>query len=543
VEDQRPMPDLQADDRLTSGDALFLHLEREGMPLNVASVSIFDGKIALQACRRFIESKLPQIPRYRQRIMTAPFNLGLPHWEYDPHFDIRNHVTQLTLKTGSEAELKKVAGQVLSKVMDRSRPLWDFTLIQGLKGNRTAIITRMHHCLADGLAGVSLLTALMDEQPQPPPKHDRKPLSAPEHTPPTFLNELITSSLTLAQQILVAQREVTGMVEHVLAAATSNGNGNSHAHHHSASNGAIPSPDQWARYMPELGSATQPLPFNTICRGPQKFAWAEIPLSEIKAVKNACDATVNEVVLTIITDMFRRYSEIRGVNPRGRLLRVVVPVNIRGNESASHLGNRITFLPVSIPLGIQNPRKLLKAIQQRTAFLKSAHVAECVGLFGTVLGTIPTAAQMLIAPIISQLPLGLCNTICTNVPGPQVPLYLLDRKLIRCYPYVPIGGDIGINCALLTYEGIAHFGFTGDIHAAPDLGKLEQLLLSSFAELRKLAGIHTKPRAGRRSAPKPPQLFPSGEVKFEPVHSPAADPATPLIASDKKEEPSVPLEA
>jgi diacylglycerol O-acyltransferase len=539
------MPHAREDDRLSSGDALFLHLEREGMPLNVASVSIFDGIIPLNACRRFIESKVPQIPRYHQRIMTSPFNLGLPRWEDDPEFDIRNHVTQVTLKTGTDAELKKIAGQVLSKVMDRSRPLWDFTLVQGLKKNRTAIITRMHHCLADGLAGVSLLTAVMDERPDAPPnpKPDTKAFAAHRPQPPTLLNELITSSLSLAQQILVAQREVSAMVEHALAPAGDQKQPQDV--NKFASNGALPSPDQWARYMPELGSATQPLPFNMICRGPQKFAWAEIPLAEVKAVKNAFGATVNEVVLTIFTDMFRRYSEIRGVNPRGRLLRVVVPVNIRGGESASHLGNRITFLPVSIPLGIRNAKKLLKAIQQRTAFLKNAHVAECVGLFGTVLGTLPTAAQMLIAPIVSQLPLGLCNTICTNVPGPQLPLYLLGRKLIRCYPYVPIGGDIGINCALLTYDGVAHFGFTGDSHAAPDLRILEKLLLSSFAELRKLSGIQPgirprKPATKKVSPNEPAQTFPAGEVTLEAVHAGSLTPVKPLpLGTEKKEDAAV----
>lgn len=537
------MPQVQQDDRLSSGDALFLHLEREGMPLNVASLSIFDGIISLRACRKFIASKVPHIPRYHQRLMTSPFNLGLPRWEDDPEFDIRNHVTEVMLKTGTGAELKKVAGQVLSKVMDRSRPLWDFTLVQGLKSNRTAIITRMHHCLADGLAGVSLLTAIMDDRPDPGPnpKPDKKALGSRRPQPPTLLNELITSSLSLAQQILVAQREVTAMVEHALTPKAEHKP--SPDLNKFASNGAIPSPDQWAQYMPELGSATQPLPFNRICRGPQKFACAEISLSEIKAVKNAFGATVNEVVLTVFTDMFRRYSEIRGVNPRGRLLRVVVPVNIRGGESASHLGNRITFLPVSIPLGIRNPRKLLKAIQQRMAFLKNAHVAECVGLFGTVLGTIPTAAQMLIAPIVSQLPLGLCNTICTNVPGPQAPLYMLGHKLIRCFPYVPIGGDIGINCALLTYDGIAHFGFTGDSHAAPDLGVLEKLLLSSFAELQKLAGLRPEPRPRKMRARKsvtvkPEQAFPAGETKLETVQARIpipVKPAVPFASEEKKD--------
>jgi diacylglycerol O-acyltransferase len=217
-------------------------------------------------------------------------------------------------------------------------------------------------------------------------------------------------------------------------------------------------------------------------------------------------------------------------------------VNVRGSESASHLGNRITFLPISIPLGIRNERKLLQAIRQRTAFLKSAHVAECVGLFGTMLGTIPTAAQMLIAPIISQLPLGLCNSICTNVPGPQAPLYLLGRKLIRCYPYVPIGGDIGINCALLTYDGIAHFGFTADIHAAPDVGRLEKLLLSSFADLRKFAGVKPgrrpgKPRTAATTRKLAEESQPEAVHLIPPIPSQPA-PALPVIIVETKEEPT-----
>jgi diacylglycerol O-acyltransferase len=228
----------------------------------------------------------------------------------------------------------------------------------------------------------------------------------------------------------------------------------------------------------------------------------------------------------------------------------VVPVNVRGSESASHLGNRITFLPVSVPLGIRNPKKLLKAIQQRMAFLKNAHVAECVGLFGTVLGTIPTAAQMLIAPIVSQLPLGLCNTICTNVPGPQVPLYMLGHKLIRCFPYVPIGGDIGINCALLTYDGIAHFGFTGDSHAAPDLRILEKLLLMSFADLQKLAGLRPERRprkikARKSATPKTEQAFPAGEAKLETVQAQPSIPMKPVVplAPGKKDDFAIHIEA
>jgi diacylglycerol O-acyltransferase len=272
--------------------------------------------------------------------------------------------------------------------------------------------------------------------------------------------------------------------------------------------------------MPELTASTQRLPFNIICRGPQNFRWAEIPLADIKAVKNACGATVNDVVLTIVTSAIRHYAELQGVRIRGRLLRIVVPVNVRGRGDAGDLGNRITFLPVTVPLDIRNPRKLLAAIRERMAFLKSAHVAELVGLAGSMLGTIPTMAQVVLGSIANELPLGLCNVICTNVPGPETPLYLLGHKMLRCYPYVPIGGDLGVNCAVLTYDGTAYFGFTGNARGAPNLGRLETFLTASFAELRKAARIDPQ---RRRRAPAKPKAAPT--VSPAPMPEPLAVPA------------------
>ena len=161
-------------DRLSWGDTVFLHLEREGMPLNVACVCVFEGEIPFNACVRFVESKLPLIPRYLKRVVPPPLNLGLPSWEYDPTFDIRNHLREVTLKRGSDAELKTLAGKILSTVMDRQHPLWDLTFVHGLKGNRSALIFRLHHCLADGIAGVGIMHVLMDASPLVPPLPRRK---------------------------------------------------------------------------------------------------------------------------------------------------------------------------------------------------------------------------------------------------------------------------------------------------------------------------------------------------------------------------------
>ncbi len=491
------MPQNRDSDRLSGGDALFLYLEREGMPLNVASVNVFEGEISLKACSAFVESKLPLIPRYRQRVVSPPFSIGLPIWEYDPEFDIRNHVHQVMLRYGTDAEFKAVAGKILSRMMDRQRPLWDFTLVRGLKGGNTGIVTRMHHCLADGLAGVGLLNVLMDPSPEvhPLPKRKVRFQVPPQKDPTTsLLDELIASSSSVAQRVLTAQTELLTVLQQVLGTDRHE----TGSHPEPQANGkADLSMDDFARFMPELTGTTQRLPFNIICRGPQNFRWAEIPLADIKAIKQACGATVNDVVLTIVASAVQRYVERQEVRIQGRMLRIGVPVNVRGNGSVSELGNRITFLPLTVPLDIRSPRKLMNAIRERVAFLKRAHVAELVGMAGTMLGTIPTAAQVVVGPIISQLPLGLCNLICTNVPGPAFPLYLLGHKMLRFYPYVPIGGDIGINCAVLSYNGTAYFGFTGDVHAAPDLWRLEKFLTASFVELRKSLRI----RSARRKTP------------------------------------------
>ncbi len=155
------MPNESESNSFSFGDALFLYLEREGQPLNIAGVSVFEGEIKLADLRAFIESKLPLIPRYRQHVVFPPFDLGLPRWEFDYNFNIRNHIRQVKLKRGTEQELKALAGKIVSTRLDRERPLWDFTLAR-LQGGRTGMVTRIHHCLADGIAGVGVMNVIMD---------------------------------------------------------------------------------------------------------------------------------------------------------------------------------------------------------------------------------------------------------------------------------------------------------------------------------------------------------------------------------------------
>lgn len=463
-------------DRLSWGDTVFLHLEREGMPLNVACVCVFQGEILFKDCLQFVESKLPLIPRYLKRVVPPPLNIGLPSWEFDPTFDIHRHLREVTLKHGTDTELKTLAGKILSTVMDRQHPLWDLTLVHGLKGERTGLIFRLHHCLADGIAGVGIMNVLMDASPVAPRLPRRKVrlrVPPPRDVLTSITNGCVDSYSDFVKRILAAMADLSSMAERF------------------AANGGKLATDEFASLLPELSAPTERLRFNVFYKGPQKFAWTEIPLAEIKAIKNVSGSSVNDVILTLVTAAIRRYLESHGDSVKGRMLRLMVPVNLRGSDSPGELGNRISLVPVTIPLDIREPQKLLAAVHQRTEFLKRSHAAELVSLAGGLLGMFPTSAQALGGHILSRLPFTPFNMVCTNVPGPQQALYLLGHKMLHCYPYVPVGGEMALNCAILTYDGTAYFGFSGDVHAAPDLGLLEKLLQQSFEELKD--AVEAKP--------------------------------------------------
>jgi diacylglycerol O-acyltransferase len=523
------MQNHQQSDRLSWGDTVFLNLEREGMPLNVASVCMFEGEVSLGECLRFVESKLPLIPRYLKRVVPEPFGLGLPSWEYDPEFNLRRHVHEVALRHGTDKELKALAARLFSKVMDRRHPLWDMTLVRGLKGDRTGLVIRLHHCLADGIAGVSLMNVLLDASPKVPrlprkklriraPLCSRAPLDS-------LAKGFLDSYSEFVKRILSACADLLSIAER--AAATQ---GNS---------GTV----DFSGLLPEIAASTERLRFNVVYRGPQKFAWAEIPLEEVKAIRKKCGTSVNDVLLALVTATIRRYSELHGDRVKGRLLRMMVPVNLRGNDSPSELGNRISIVPVTIPLDFRSPRKLLSAVHRRTEFLKSTHAAELVSLAGGLIGILPSALQVFAGPLMSQLPITPFNMVCTNVPGPQQPLYLLGHRMLRWYPYVPVGGEMAVNCAILSYDGNVFFGFSGDVHAAPDLCRLEKLLKESFVELRDAV----RPLAKKSARPRKVRAKKHATLKASPkvpgVRVPIVPPVAFPAAANQAGQPKAGVEA
>src|SRR3974390_2053110 len=477
---------------LSWGDTFFLYLEREGQPITMASAVEFEGKITKRACAKFVESKLHLIPRYKQRVVFPAFNLSLPQWELDPEFDIKKHVHEVVLKQGTDNDFKAETAKVISSTLDRNHPLWDITLVRGLKGDRTGVIFRTHHGMADGVGGVGIMHVLLDASPTAPAPAPAPVKPRPERPRPSdslamLLDQMLQSYQTFMQSALTAQNEVLNIAREMSA---------------TAQQGHI---EELVRLVPELVTPSERLPFNQICRGPQQIAWGELPMDDIKVIRERCGGTVNAVVLTVGTSTVRRYALHHGVTLRSRYLRVIVPVNIRGDGDVAELGNRVTFLPVNAPLDVADPRKLLSRISERIAFLRGAGVPELVGMFGMLVSKVPLPVQAKLVPVLTQLPLSLANMICTNVPRPQVPLYLLGHKLMQCHPYVPIGGELGVNLAILSYNGIGYVGFGGDVWAVPDIERFEDLLRESFAELREAAMSSSPVEFAERQAPRKTQ--------------------------------------
>src|SRR4051794_1321887 len=282
-------------DSLNFGDALFLHLERHGSPLHVAALCIFDGEIGIDDFAAHIESRLPLIPRYLQRVLPAPLGLGMPMWEFDPNFEIHNHVREVALKHGTESELQKEVSHILSHRLHRERPLWEFILFTGLRGaridgsgkKRCALLARVHHALADGISGVSMLNVITDSEPIP--RKAAKPLPRPDFTPRDqathLMDSLVTSWFSMLERVLTVESQLLRMAQDMVAKAANGVNGNS--------NGIVEQERaaDLNGLLAEFGAPPDRLPFNVVCRGPQSFEWTEVPFDDIRTIKSACNAT------------------------------------------------------------------------------------------------------------------------------------------------------------------------------------------------------------------------------------------------------------
>lgn len=460
-------------DRLGPLDALFLYLEKKEMPLHIGSVFLLDGPISLDDLKSLIEAKLPLIPRYRQRVVFPPFQAAYPSWEFDPAFDIDNHIHLVHLQRGTRDALQRLAGHIFSEVMDRNRPLWDLTVVDGLDDGRSAVIARVHHSMVDGVAGVAMMSLIMDTSPEIQPLPSRKPFHPPTPLPPweMLADSMVSGYFHAVERVLSVQSAALNVAQELLGGMLS---------------GSVP----LLRSTSEVLPPRQRFPFYAPALGPRRVSWTEFPMSEIHAIRHICGVKVNDVGMLILAGAMRRYAKLHHQSVKGRLLRLMVPVNRRNGGSKQGMGNKITLAPVNIPLDIADPVELLSNIHQRTDAVKHAYAGDLTVLAGSLLATLPVPAQaQLVGMLSNTVPVLPFDMVATNVAAPDHPLYLLGREILTYFPYVPIGDFMGVCCAMASYNGTFYFSLTGDCASAPDLDRLRGFLDQAFEELHNAVGL------------------------------------------------------
>ncbi|HUI41945.1 MAG TPA: wax ester/triacylglycerol synthase family O-acyltransferase [Terriglobia bacterium] len=499
--------------RLSAADAAFIYLERKEIPLHMASVSIFDGPIRFDEFVASIAAKLHLVPRWRQIVAIPAYNLGLPTWEDDPHFDIHRHILKVTLdRPGGQAELEALAGRILSPLMDRGKPLWDVHVVDGLKDGRGALIWRVHHSLADGVAGAGLVQLMLESTADASrAAHPPRPAAARQRPSEHSAGNMISSAVhgTL-DSLIVAEKGVMGLAHSLLGDRLQSGLMG------------------LAGLLPELAKPVERLPFNKPCSGERTFCWTEFDLGRAQAVREAVGGTVNDVILAVLTRALAKYVRLHGQSVVDRTVRIVCPVSLRNGGHNGELGNQISFLPVALPLDVRSPARMLREVAARTSAMKHTGAAGLLGLAAGLLAAAPAPLQAAFWWGIPELilPLPLLNLICTNVPGSPDPLYATGRRMIASYPQVPTGYDLGVGCAVQSYDGKLCVGLIADAHAAPDASRLRDFLAVSFEELCRAAGL--KPvKAAPASSPDTGRGTPAAHrARRRP-----AKPASPLVAA------------
>lgn len=458
---------------MTGSDAMFLYFERKEMPLHIGSVVILDGPFD-EASEQLLAARLPEIPRYRQRVVFSPLNLTHPCWEYDPDFDIRNHIRHVRLDPpGGEKQLVDLSGQVFTSLMDRNRPLWDLTVVDGLEQGRSALILRVHHSMMDGISGIALVKVLFDTTREPrriePAPFDPPPLPEPRQV---LVEGLAAAWSDMAARLLGAQISALRLFQSYVAESPG------------------PSLRGLLETMPELLRPAERLPFNQPCSGVRGHCWTTCSFAEVRAIRAALGGTINDVVLTTAAGAISRYVAAHREPLDKRFARLLVPVNLRAGEDRHGAGNEISMLPLSVPLDVPDPVERMRVITARSNAMKAAHIADVVSLIGTSLGWVPPNLQQTLAgmPFLPQ-PFLMFNMVCTNVPGPMIPLYANGREVLAYYPHVPCGSDVGIGIAVSSYHRNLHFGVTYDCQAAPDGELFRDFLVESYEELRSAAGV------------------------------------------------------
>jgi WS/DGAT/MGAT family acyltransferase len=480
--------------RLSTQDATFIYAENPKNPLHIGSILIFEGKIDFDDFVQHVESRLHLIPRYRQRMMAVPFNLGHAVMEDDPNFRLENHVIRHLLRPGmSQAEAIDEMLRHYEVPLDYARPLWEMHSFENLEGARTAIVSKVHHALVDGVSGVELLKVMFDlkEHPDPiePPAEPWQP-EAPS---------------TPMQRMLEAMRENTA----------------------ASVNTAIETSQELMRAPESLGDeartftdALQQLgqistrrivstPWNSGLVGPRRaLAWSTMSFGDFRRIRNTFGGSINDVVLTILSEAAARYLQHHGYSANGQLC-IGCPVNVRHKDEANALGNRVSMMFPMLPAETMDVIERLRYVNAETERIKDAQLPQALERLMSMADSIPptlvgagsrlssmalNAASTLFKlsgykprPDGFLLPTMGINFIATNVPGVQVAQYLFGHKCLEQVPLVPCGATLGFNVAILSYNLTLCFGMSADPNLMPDVSLMKYFVDEVFSELKERA--------------------------------------------------------
>ena len=415
-----------------------------------------------------IKERIHLVPRYRQRILRVPMNIAHPVWVDDPHFDLGAHVRREVLPPpGDGAALRRLVMRILSRPLDMRRPLWQMTIVTGLRGDRVVLVNRAHHAMVDGVSSVDILTLLLDTTPETytpePPQEAWAPRSAP-------------TSWQLIRPMLWNVGSKRGGERTMLPAVWNTTR--------------LP----WRSLFKLSGKMVSPRPdlfFNRKI-GPQRTGRGlKVPLSAFKALKDRFGCTVNDAVLAVVSEGLHRWFKARGESVPERV-RVFCPVSVRGDEGRGRGGNQISGMVLELPTGDLTMEARLRSIKITTGDLKRTRQAVAADKLAGLADWAPPTLLVLAGRLMSN-PQGGANINVTNVPGPQFPLYSGGAQLLEVWPFAPLYPSMGLGVAIVSYNGEAYFGLTADPGIVPDVEAFTAQLRDAAAQCAALA-------AGREAA-------------------------------------------
>lgn len=456
-------------ERLHALDSEFLEIEDGVDHMHIGLCAVFEGPCPSEReARVWVASRLPDLPRHRQRVRPAPLGLTRPGWEDATDFDVADHVLHTTLcAPGGDRELEELMAEVMATELDRRRPLWELWVVDGLDGGRWALIAKVHHCLVDGVAGMVLFEVLLDVEPHVtvlPVDDDWVP------EPPSSDTRLLGAG------VVDLVRPLAGLPRWLAARAVD--------------------PVGTFRAVRTLASGAAgwlglvwPAPPTSIdgIVGPERtWRLARVSLEDAKAIRRERGGTVNDVVLTAVTAGFRDLLLARGEDTRQVRLRTAVPVSVRHDETA--VDNEVSSIWVELPVAVRSPELRYELVRTETERAKHAHEAEAGEALAAAADWLPApllaAGTRAAAALLHRYPQRNIGTVTTNVPGPPVPLYGAGRRLLELFPYVGVALGVRVTVAVTSYEGVLSFGVTGDAASTPDLDVLARGIERAVEELR-----------------------------------------------------------